>query len=81
MSCVPGAFWTAVAERSGDTAFARATRFEDSNASLALESAVAAVALPAQSKWGRAATRPYLSNIFNFPASCVGGWQAVPVQT
>ena len=66
---------------SGDTAFARATRFENSHTARALESAVAAVALPAQSKWGRAATRPYLSNAFNFPASCVGGWQAVPVQT
>jgi hypothetical protein len=23
----------------------------------------------------------YFNNVFNFPASCVGGWQAVPVQT
>ncbi len=75
-------FWTAVAERSGDTAFARATRSENSSASLALDSAVAAIALPAHSTCAAPLlTRRYFNNPFNFPASCVGGWQAVPVQT
>ena len=41
--------WTAVAERSGDTAFARAESSRTEWRSHPLESAVAAIALPAQS--------------------------------